>query len=250
MCLTERVAVVTGGSSGIGQASARLLARRGARVMIADRDEAGGAETIAMIAKEGGEAAFAMTDVTVFAEVESAVADAVTRWGRLDIMLNNAGVSHYLPLLEQTPETFSAVLETNQCGVFYGILASGREMVKAGRGGCIINMVSVYAYTASPGLISYHASKAAVSAMTKSAALELAPHGIRVVGVAPGGVDTPMVQKYKDAGMARQLAKRHMRGALLTADQIAEVVAFLASDGAHAINGTTVMADDGFVGFK
>jgi glucose 1-dehydrogenase len=245
-----KVVVVTGGASGIGRACALRFGTEGAQVLIADVDDAGGLATCALIASAGGQARFQHTDVAVYEEVAHATSLAVEEWGRLDLMFNNAGTNQHAPLLEWSPADFSRVIQVNQCGVFYGILAAARTMVARGTGGCIINNASVYAYTASVGNIGYHAAKGAVRAMTQAAALELAPHGIRVVGVAPGGVDTPFVQGYKDAGLARHLAKRHMRGTLLDPEQIAGVVAFLGSDDADAINGTTVLADDGFVAFK
>ncbi len=114
----------------------------------------------------------------------------------------------------------------------------------------IINTASVFAFMASPGVIGYHASKGAVKMMTQAAALELAPHGIRVVAVAPGGTDTPIIQGYKDAGLTEMMANQQMRRKLQTPESIAEIVAFLTSDAADAINGSVVMTDDGFAEFK
>lgn len=250
MRFVSKVVIVTGGGSGIGRACALRFAGEGARVLVADIDTAGGEATAAQINSAGGEALFQSTDVAVYSQVEGAVSVAATQWGRVDLMFNNAGTNLHRPLLEWSPEDFNRVIQVDQCGVFYGILAAARRMVAQGTQGCIINTSSVYAYAASVGNIGYHAAKASVRAMTQAAALELSPHGIRVVGVAPGGVDTPFVQGYKDAGLARQLAKRHMRNRLLSPEQIAGVVAFLGSDDASAINGTTVLADDGFLGFK
>ena len=250
MRFVSKVVVVTGGGSGIGRACALRFSAEGARVLVADIDSAGGEDTVAQINAAGGEALFQSTDVAAFPQVEEAVAIAAHRWGCVDLMFNNAGTNLHRPLLEWTPEDFTQVVQVDQCGVFHGILAAARMMVARQTPGCIINTSSVFAYTASVGNIGYHAAKASVRAMTQAAAIELAPHGIRVVGVAPGGVDTPFVQGYKDAGLSRHLAKRHMRHKLLSPDQIAGVVAFLGSDDASAINGTTLLADDGFLGFK
>jgi glucose 1-dehydrogenase len=119
-----------------------------------------------------------------------------------------------------------------------------------GNGGTIINVASVFAFLASKGVFAYQASKGAVRMMTQSAALELAPFNIRVVAVAPGTVDTPLIQGYKDAGMAEAMARQQMRGALMSPEHIANVMVFLASDQAEGINGSTVMVDDGFASFK
>jgi len=123
-------------------------------------------------------------------------------------------------------------------------------MAALGTAGTIVNVSSVLAYTATPGLIGYHAAKGAVRAMTQAAALELAPFGIRVVAVAPGAVDTPLMDGYQHAGLRARFVRRHMRGRIIAPDQVAGVVAFLASPDAEAINGTTVMVDDGYVAFK
>lgn len=165
-------------------------------------------------------------------------------------MFNNAGTGVNKPLLQHEPEDYDKVVKVNQYGVYYGILAAGRKMQQIGSKGVIINTASVYAYVGTPGVIGYHAAKGAVRIMTQAAALELAPYGIRVVGVAPGGVDTQMLQGYKDAGLEDVMARKHMRRRLLTPEQIANVVAFLASDESDVINGSIVMADDGLVEFR
>jgi NAD(P)-dependent dehydrogenase (short-subunit alcohol dehydrogenase family) len=165
-------------------------------------------------------------------------------------MFNNAGIAAGGPLLEWTPEQYQRVIAVNQNAVFYGIQAAARVMCEAGRGGVILNTGSVYGDLASLYTIGYQAAKAAVEVMTKVAALELAPHGIRVVNIAPGVVDTPMVDAYRKAGIIDAMAKKQMRGALVRPEDVARVVAFLASDAARCINGTTVFADDGYSAFK
>lgn len=248
--LAGRVAIVTGASGGIGRAIAHQLAASGARVVAADLDEDGGRETAAAICAAPGEASFVRTDVTSPAQLTALVAHALTRYGRLDIMCNNAGIAAGGPFLEWTPEQYERVIAVNQHGVFYGIQAAGRAMRDGGRGGVIINTGSVFGRLASRDCAPYLASKAAVENMTKSAALELAPHAIRVVNVAPGVVETAMSDDYRRLGVLDVMAKKHMRKSLLSADAVARVVVFVATDAAALINGTTVFADDGYSSFK
>jgi glucose 1-dehydrogenase len=250
MYLANKVAVITGGSSGIGRATVLKFAREGACVVVADLNEAGGQAVVAEVQGAGGQAIFCRTNVADFAQVEQAVNLAVASFGNLHIMFNNAGIGHLAPLLDQTPESYDKVVKVNQYGVFYGILAAGRKMRDLGTAGVIINTASVFALLASPGVISYHASKAAVKLMSQAAALELAPYNIRVIAIAPGGVDTPIIQGYKDMGMGEAIARQQMRGRLLQPEEIANAVALLASDDANAINGSMVMVDDGYAEFK
>jgi NAD(P)-dependent dehydrogenase (short-subunit alcohol dehydrogenase family) len=247
MALHGKVMVVTGGASGIGRATALRCARDGAAIVIADRNAEAGATVAAEI---GANARFIATDVSRYDDVEAAVQLAVSAFGGIDVMFNNAGTGLYKSLLDVTPDEFDHVVRVNQHGVFYGIKAAGLAMRARGRGGVIINTASVYAYLASTGVIAYHASKAAVRMMTQAAALELAPYDIRVVAIAPGTVDTPIIQGYKDAGLTEVISRAQMRRKMLTPDQMANIVAFLATDDASAINASTVMADDGLAEFK
>jgi glucose 1-dehydrogenase len=248
--LAGQVAIVTGGSSGIGRASALAFAREGARVAIGDIDESGGRATAEAIVAGGGEAEFVATDVADAAAVGALVERAVERFGALHAMFNNAGIGAYAPLLEHTPEQFDRVIKVNQYGVFHGILAAGRKMRELGIAGTIVNTASVYGFFASHGIIGYHASKGAVRMLTQAAALELAPFGIRVVAIAPGAVDTPIIQGYKDMGLEPHIARAQMRGKILRPEKIADVVVWLCSQGADVVNGSTVMCDDGSAGFK
>jgi NAD(P)-dependent dehydrogenase (short-subunit alcohol dehydrogenase family) len=142
------------------------------------------------------------------------------------------------------------VVKVNQYGVFYGIVAAGKAMRDLGVAGTIVNTASVFGFIASRGIIGYHAAKGAVKMMTQAAALELAPYGIRVVAIAPGTVDTPIIQGYRDQGLEKALERSQMRGKILSPEQIAEVVVWLCSKGADAVNGSTVMCDDGLASFK
>ena len=250
MRLKDKVAVITGAGSGIGRAAALKFSAEGAKVVVADIQEAPGRETVELVKAVGGEALFLKTNVAKFEEVEAAVALAVDTWGHIDVMVNNAGTGHFAPLLDHEPKDFDRVVRVNQYGVYYGILAAGRKMRDAGNGGTIINTASVFSFMGSPGVFGYHAAKGAVKMMTQAAALELAEFNIRVVAVAPGTVDTPIIQGYKDLGMEKKLARQQMRGKLMVAEQVANVMAFLACSDADGINGSTVMVDDGYASFK
>lgn len=248
--LDSRVAIVTGGASGIGRAAALQLASQGARIVIADLDAEGGEETVRVIAQHGGAASFRRTDVAVAEEHTALVTHAIDRFGALDVLFNNAGIASSGPLLEWTPQQYERVIAVNQSSVFFGMQAAARHMRTAGRGGVIINTGSVFGQLATRHCIGYQAAKAAVEVMTKVAALELARYGIRVVNLAPGVVDTQMVDVYRKAGVIETMAQKQMRGALIQAEAVARVVGFLASDAASAVNGTTVFADDGYSAFK
>lgn len=250
MGIEGKVVVITGAASGIGRATAVKFAREGARVVAADVDEAGGGETVEMVRSAGGEGIFRQTDVSEFSQVEGLVDHAVEEYGGLDVMFNNAGIGVFKPILEHEPEDFDKVVKVNQYGVYHGILAAARKMSGLGTSGVIINTASVFSFMGTPGVIGYHAAKGAVKMLTQAAALELAPYGIRVVAVAPGGVNTPIIQGYKDMGLAERMANQHMSKKLQEPEEIADVVALLASGEARAINGSVVMADDGWAEFK
>jgi NAD(P)-dependent dehydrogenase (short-subunit alcohol dehydrogenase family) len=250
MMLEGKVAVITGAGSGIGRATALKFTGEGAKVVVAELDEKNGKEVVEEIRSTSGDATFVKTDVSRFEEVKKAVDAAAEEYSSLDVMFNNAGIGLYKPLLEQEPDDYDKVVRVNQYGVFYGILAAGRKMRELCTRGVIINTASVYAFLASPGVIGYHAAKGAVKMMTQAAALELAQYGIRVIAIAPGGVDTPLIQGYKDMGLEDQLANAQMRRKLQESKQIADVVVLLATSQADPINGSVVMTDDGYAEFK
>ena len=250
LALTDRTAIVTGGAGGIGRATALELAALGARVVIADIDEAGARRSAEAVVERGGRAIACRVDVTSPDEHARLMAHALQAFGRVDVMVNNAGVAQGAALLDWTREMVERVTAINQHGVLYGIQAAARVMRGAGRGGVIVNVGSIYGQLATLYCIGYQASKAAVEIMTKVAAHELAPDGIRVVNVAPGVVDTQMIEDYRRSGIAPRMAKKHMRGELVQPEQVARVIALVTTDAASAINGTTVYADDGFSAFK
>lgn len=246
----KRVAVITGAASGIGRETALKFASNGDQVVVADFNEAGGNETVERIKAAGGEAIFVKTDVSKFEDVEALVNKAVETYGRIDIMFNNAGIGRITPVLDQNLADYHNVINVNQHGVVHGIIAAGKKMRELGIKGVIINTASVFGFLASPGTFAYHASKGAVIMMTKSAALELAVYGIRVVAVAPGAVDTPIIQGYKDNGMVDMMKAKVMGNKLTQPEQIADAVFLLTLPEASAINGSVVMADEGYASFK
>ncbi|MCM3337732.1 SDR family oxidoreductase [Paenibacillus sp. MER TA 81-3] len=250
MTSIKRVAVITGGASGIGRHTALKFASKGDRVVVADFNEETGNETVELIKAEGGEAIFVKTDVSKLEDVEALVEKAVETFGRIDVMFNNAGIGRVTPVLDQNLNDYHSVVNVNQHGVAYGIIAAGRKMRELGIKGVIINTASVFGFLASPGTFAYHATKGAVIMMTKSAALELVAYGIRVVAVAPGAVDTPIIQGYKDNGLVDSMKAKVMGNKLTQPEQVADTVYLISLEEASAINGSVVMADEGYASFK
>lgn len=248
MRLRGKTAVLTGACGGIGLAIISKLVEEGARVLAADLSEDG----LASIKHQYGDTvATRVVDVTRYAEVKALMAGAAREFGRLDIVINNAGIGLPKPLLEHDPiEDFEVVSNVNQKGVYYGILAGAQTFHAQGTPGVILNTSSVYGSMAAEMTFTYNVSKAAVDMMTKCAALELAPLDIRVCAVAPGRVDTPMLRQYEQLGLWEHIRKEQMRQTFTQPEEIASVVAFLVSDEANCINGTTVSAADGFENFK
>lgn len=248
MRLINKTAVVTGAAGGIGQAIVHKLLAEGACVVAGDLS----AESLSVFADFPVNKLITFTvDVTDYQQVEAMVKFAASQFGELDILINNAGISVGKPLLQHDPVAdFEYVTNVNQKGVYYGILAAGRQFQEQKSPGVILNTSSVYAQIASEMTFTYNVSKAAVDMMTKCAALELAPLGIRVCAIAPGRVDTPMLRQYQAFGLWEHIRKEQMRQDFTLPSEIADVVAFLVSDDANCINGCTVNASDGFESFK
>ncbi len=248
MELINKTAIVTGAAGGIGQAIIAKLREQGAKVLAVDISEQSLQMYTSFDPKQLGTF---VADVTDYQQVEAMVKCAVEQFGSLDIMVNNAGIGAPKPLLDHDPiADFEPISKVNQNGVYYGILASGRQFQAQGTPGVILNTSSVYARMASEMTFTYNVSKAAVDMMTKCAALELAPLGIRVCAVAPGRVDTPMLRQYEEIGLWDHIRKEQMRQNFTQPEEIADVVAFLVSEKANCINGCSVSASDGFENFK
>lgn len=252
MKLSGKTAIITGGASGIGRASVHRFVQDGAKVLVADLNLAAAQAVVDELEEAGfaGAAKAHAVDVSDFAQVEAMVAAAVEAFGSVDVIFNNAGIAGGVPLLEQDPEKhYHPLIRVDQDGVYYGILAAGRQMAKQGRGGVIISTSSVYGQDAAELSFTYSAAKAAVISFTRSAAYELAEHGIRAVAITPGRVATPIINQFSDE-LRATFAAEQMRGKLTEPEEIADVVAFLASDESRVINGTVVNVEDGYSAFK
>lgn len=248
---SKRVVVITGGTRGIGEYTAYKFAQEGDQVVIAGRSEEHGQAVVQTIKSNGGEAIFVRTDASKYEDVEALVEATVETYGSIDVMFNNAGYASLIPsLANMNLEEYHKTISINQHGVAYGILAAGQKMIELNKRGIIINNTSVLGYLANPGTFPYHATKGAVNMMTKSAALEYAPYGIRVVAVAPAFVDTDLLQELRDLGIIDQLNAKHMSNKLIDPKQIADAVYMISLDEARVINGSVVMLDDGYASFK
>jgi glucose 1-dehydrogenase len=245
--LAGKCAVVTGAANGIGLACARRLAADGAAVALADVNAELGEAAAKQLREEGARAIFVATDVTQRAAIEALVDRAVDEYGRLDIMLNNAGVALTAQVLEMSDEIFDKVLSTNLRSAFIGTQLAARQMVSSGRGGVIINMSSVNALLAIPGLAAYACSKGALNQLTKVAAIELAPHNIRVVAIGPGTILTDLAKQsvMGDDAARRKILARTPIGRAGEPEEVASVASFLASDDASYITGQTIYPDGG-----
>lgn len=248
MELKGHVIIITGGASGIGKEAARALARKGADLIVADFNEDGASAVAAEITTMGVRAHAFKVDVSKAEQVAALVDFAVEKLGTLNGIFNNAGIGLVKPFLEMDPASYHKVIDVDQHSVYYGMYYAARKMVSLGAKGTFVNTASIYGSMAAMGSFNYNAAKAAVVMMSRSGALELAGHGIRVVGVAPGFINTPILGK--DDAMKSALSKLHMHDRLIEPEAVASVVAFLFTDAARAINGATVPVDDGFLAFK
>jgi NAD(P)-dependent dehydrogenase (short-subunit alcohol dehydrogenase family) len=241
--LAGKVAVITGGASGIGWGVAQRYIEEGARVVIGDRNEALLAERADALGDNGTTCA---GDVTSEADLARLVSTAVDTFGRLDIGVNCAGLGTFAPIHEQTEEQWDQVLDINLKGVFFSIKHEARAMLAGGHGGAIINIASINARQPAQGMSAYCASKAGVEMMTRVAAMELGPHGIRVTGIGPGLIDTPLTSMFNMVpGMREEFIENIPAGRTGQPRDIANAALFLASDDAEWVNGDTLFVDGG-----
>jgi NAD(P)-dependent dehydrogenase (short-subunit alcohol dehydrogenase family) len=249
--LDGKVALVTGGASGIGRATALALAREGAKLIIADRNDEGGRQTVHIITEQGGDATFVQVDVTQARQVEAMISTTVATYGRLDCAHNNAGVGARPRALlhELTEESWDRVLSINLKGVWLCMKYEIIQMLKQG-GGAIVNTASIMGLVGSWSRSgAYNASKHGVVGLTKTAALEYATAGIRVNAVCPGYIRTPLIEEALTSNpeMEAQIVARHPVGRMGRPEEIAEAVVWLCSDAASFVTGHTMTVDGGYV---
>jgi len=244
-----KVALVTGGASGIGQEAAALFARRGAKVAVADRNAEGGAETVARIEAEGGQGQFFATDVTDEDQVAALVASVVSTFGQLDYAFNNAGITHPSRLFhELTLEQWDEMIAVNLTSVFLCMKHEIIQMLAQG-GGAIVNTASGAAIIPAPGQPHYTAAKRGVLGLTTYAADELNNKGIRVNAICPGMIDTPMVASWRESSpeMAEAVIQMMPGGRLGQPEEVAEAAVWLCSDEARWVSGDTMLVDGGML---
>jgi NAD(P)-dependent dehydrogenase (short-subunit alcohol dehydrogenase family) len=244
--VSGKVAIVTGGSTGIGRATALLFARHGARVVIGDLN-AEGRETVETIEREGGSAIFVETNVCSAQQVQDLVAAAVDTYGGLDVAFNNAGILPAGALLADVDEAaFDHVVAVDVKGVFLAMKYEIQSMLKAG-GGAIVNNASIAGMIAEPGISAYIAAKHAVIGLTKAAAIEYASKGIRINALAPGLVETGMTRHwFEDEATRTHLLANTPIGRAAQPEEIAEMVLFLCSDSASFAAGQVFVVDGGY----
>jgi glucose 1-dehydrogenase len=249
MSLNGKVAVVTGGNSGIGKAIALGLARAGARIVI---DYVVHPEATAALEQEitalGGEAIGVKADVSRVDELQALIDAAVAKFGRIDIMVNNAGVETRTSVLDTTEDQYDRVLDINLKSAFFGTQIAARQMMAQGGGGRIINVTSVHEDWPMPGNTAYCLAKGGMRMLTRTAGVELAAHGIRVVGVGPGAVATPInTSTMNDPALLAKLNAAIPLGRMAEPEEIAAVVVFIAGDGGSYLTATTIFADGGIM---
>ena len=249
MRIKDRVAVVTGAAAGIGKGIATVLSREGAKVVVADVDETAGRRTVEELRQAGGDAIFVRADVGDEAQVRTMVDHAVRQYGRLQILVNNAGIGVYTPVHETSLADWERCLQVNLTGVF---LCSKYALphLKAAGGGAIVNIASVHAYQNVGGTAPYAASKGGVAALTRVMAIDYARDKIRVNAICPGWIYTPLIERiFRESGdfegMKHRVAERQLMGRLGTPEDIGYAVLYLASDESSFVTGTSLFVDSG-----
>ena len=249
MALTGKVAVVTGGNSGIGKAIVLALAAQGATIVIdwvADQQATEALED--QVRGLGDKVLGVEADVSKVADLERLISSAVTSLGRIDIMVNNAGIETRTSVLDTSEAQYDRVLAINLKSAFFGTQLAARQMITQGGGGRIINVTSVHEDWPMPGNTAYCVSKGGMRMLTRTAGVELAAHGILVVGVGPGAVATPInASTLGDPAALAKLNAAIPLGRMAQPEEIGSVVAFLASDAASYVAATTIFADGGLM---
>ncbi|MGH9078959.1 MAG: SDR family NAD(P)-dependent oxidoreductase [Acidimicrobiales bacterium] len=249
MSLQGKVAVVTGGNTGIGKAVVLALAGQGATIVIDYiSNEQAETELEAQVKSLGDRVVGVKADVSKVGDLRKLVDAAVSNFGRLDVMVNNAGIETRTSILDTSEQQYASVMDINLKSAFFGIQLAAAQMIAQGDGGRIINMTSVHEDWPMPGNTPYCLSKGGMRMLTRTAGVELAPHNILVVGVGPGAVDTPINKAtVADPKALKTLDAAIPLGRLADPGEIADVVAFLAGPGASYLTATTIFADGGIM---
>ena len=246
MRLKDRVSVVTGAASGIGQGIATLFAESGAKIVAADKNIVGLSETVDQIIKKGHQSVSIEMDVTKPGDATRMIEFAKATYGQVDILVNVAGTGQRHSFLDATPEEFDRVMKVNLYGTFFCTQAAGREMVK-NKYGRIINIASIAGLRAGSGRTAYGTSKAAVIGLTRQAALELGPQGVNVNAVGPGPVDTPLTRVTHNEETREGYKKYIPLKRYGTIEEIADAALFLAGEAASYMNGHILFCDGGYI---
>jgi glucose 1-dehydrogenase len=249
MSLKNKVAVVTGGNSGIGMAIVLELAKQEANIVIDYVTHPEATDALEkQVAALGDQAIGVQADVSKVGDLQKLIDAAVEKFGRVDIMVNNAGVETRTSVLNTTEQQYEKVLAINLKSAFFGTQLAAQQMIKQGGGGRIINITSVHEDWPMPGNTAYCLSKGGMRMLTRTAGVELAPHNILVVGVGPGAVATPInLSTMRDPALMKKLDDAIPLRRMAKPEEIASVVAFLAGDGASYITATTIFADGGIM---
>lgn len=257
-----KVAIVTGGGSGMGRATSLLFAREGAAIMVGDIQDEGGRQTVAQIEDLGGRAAFVHTDTSDEREIINLVGATVRNFGRVDAMVTAAGISYanyvegdeatdpfkhpsIATMMTKPTDRWRKVLDVNLTGVMISAREAAKQMIAEGHGGTIVNFASIAAYNPSPNIADYCVSKVGVLMLTKCLAVELGPKGIRVNAVAPGPIRTAMTQSLLDSGALQRQAAMLPLGRVAEPEEVANVILFLSTDASSYITGKTIPVDGG-----
>jgi len=247
--LDGKVAIVTGGNTGIGKAVVLALAARGAKVVIDYVSNPQAEDELEQQIADLGEVAVGVqADVSKLEDLQRLIDTAVEKFGRLDVMVNNAGIETRTSILDTSEEQYERVLAINLKSAFFGTQLAAKQMIAQGGGGRVINMTSVHEDWPMPGNTPYCLSKGGMRMLTRTAGVELAPHNVLVVGVGPGAVATPInTQTMNDPTALAKLNAAIPIGRMAQPEEIASVVAFLAGDGASYLAATTIFADGGIM---